>query len=282
MTLEDFLEANAQALNALKAELTSRARPALGFDLIEGGETGLMTSRAGGSVAWPVGRTLPLDRHGKAMHFLLQLNLAEFPALPDFPADGLLQVFLSNMVNEHAIIFRDGRFPREDRFPIVQGDGFALVYHPEGTPLVETAWERPKADYPITAEGYETTATALTLYSEEAMIPPDTNWHAQDIATKLHSLVQTHGDGGIDMYELTMHVFADSDPAGLQIGGYASPLQMDQRSVFEDARAYDRCVLNLTAFEGFDVPDMNFAILIGSGDLRARRFERSILIADTD
>ncbi|QIG54950.1 DUF1963 domain-containing protein [Altererythrobacter sp. BO-6] len=52
-------------------------------------------SRIGGYVWLPDGETWPLDREGKPMVFLAQVDFGELPPLPDYPTSGALQFFIS-------------------------------------------------------------------------------------------------------------------------------------------------------------------------------------------
>jgi uncharacterized protein YwqG len=51
-------------------------------------------SQLGGRAWWPKSRPYPLDRNGKPLFLLVQINFAEAPVLDPFPRSGLLQFFI--------------------------------------------------------------------------------------------------------------------------------------------------------------------------------------------
>lgn len=51
-------------------------------------------SYVGGHPFLPAGAQWPLGANGQVMHFVAQVNFAEVPPLPGFPASGLLQMFV--------------------------------------------------------------------------------------------------------------------------------------------------------------------------------------------
>ena len=58
---------------------------------------------------WPADRNYPRDERNRMLSFLLQLNFAEMPPLPDFPAEGLLQLFISCYHSpERAFVYTEG------------------------------------------------------------------------------------------------------------------------------------------------------------------------------
>ncbi|WP_162799461.1 DUF1963 domain-containing protein [Nocardioides sp. 616] len=58
------------------------------------GRPAAVDSYIGGHPYLPAGREWPLDEDGRPMHFVLQVNFAAVPQLPDFPGEGLLQFFV--------------------------------------------------------------------------------------------------------------------------------------------------------------------------------------------
>lgn len=53
-----------------------------------------LASRLGGTPWWPAARPYPLDRRGRPLLLLTQINFAEAPALEQFPSEGVLQLFI--------------------------------------------------------------------------------------------------------------------------------------------------------------------------------------------
>ncbi|WP_128891781.1 YwqG family protein [Erythrobacter sp. HKB08] len=81
--VEEFVEW--QAANELPAAFIETTGPA---PETRGG------NRIGGQVWLPEGTEWPVARDGKPMTFLAQIDFAELPPLPDYPASGVLQFFI--------------------------------------------------------------------------------------------------------------------------------------------------------------------------------------------
>lgn len=59
-------------------------------------ETALTNSKLGGVPFIPVGSEYPKNQEtGEGLHFLLQINFSEMPPIPDFPTEGILQIFIA-------------------------------------------------------------------------------------------------------------------------------------------------------------------------------------------
>jgi len=56
----------------------------------------VLASKILGMPYWEDGTPVPLDRHGKPLQLMAQLNLALVPRLPWFPAQGVLQFFIAD------------------------------------------------------------------------------------------------------------------------------------------------------------------------------------------
>ncbi len=74
-------------------------------------------SRIGGAVWLPEGASWPVDRSGKRMTFLAQIDFAEMPRLPDYPVSGVVQFFIA----------RDDLYGANFENP--QQSDFKVVYH---------------------------------------------------------------------------------------------------------------------------------------------------------
>ena len=69
-------------------------------------------SKFGGFPYWTKSEDFPRDEDGKPLYLLAQINFAEVPLLPDYPARGLLQIFVRgadlwglNMKSEDLLCF---------------------------------------------------------------------------------------------------------------------------------------------------------------------------------
>lgn len=241
----------------------------------------LVSSRLGGPVAWPAGVPIPTDGTGAPMVFVAQINFSGTHDLPDFPREGLLQLFLANDVSERGITFsREHR--RDGDYPLQNGAGFKLVFHRETEWLVETRYQLPQADYPIYHPEIQDEPKTITLGQAADQFPPMTHWQGSTIYERFEQLPEAE-DHLEELHELLCTDVWDAPlSTEFYLGGYASPLQLDQRRFFDEYRKYDTCVMNFGALPLLDLPDMNLAVLISRADLLAMRFDDTVLIADTD
>ena len=96
------------SLEPLRERLAATLRPAAYFSLADDAPATRTGSQMGGVPYWPEGRPWPVARRApnvpppldgrgaRLLRFLVQLALAEAPALPGLPRTGLLQVFISD------------------------------------------------------------------------------------------------------------------------------------------------------------------------------------------
>lgn len=82
----------------------------------------------------PLGMAYPRDRDGQPMQLLAQINFAEMPPLPDYPAEGIVQFFLSpgeSPAHVWGLLSYQGNpFDPDDYFDaMLQQDFFRVIYH---------------------------------------------------------------------------------------------------------------------------------------------------------
>jgi uncharacterized protein YwqG len=82
--------------------------------------TKLWESKVGGQPYLPKGQTWPTASDGRELFFLAQLNFSEIPALPPFPAQGMLQFFILDD-DLYGMNFDDGE----------NQDTFRVLFHPQ-------------------------------------------------------------------------------------------------------------------------------------------------------
>ena len=83
------------ALAPYQQGLEQTRRPVLRIDLQDFPEDEPRASKVGGSAWWPRGEARPLSADRAAMVLLAQINFAELPASDAYPANGLLQFFIT-------------------------------------------------------------------------------------------------------------------------------------------------------------------------------------------
>ena len=91
----------------------------------------LLASRVGGPLVWPANTASPVDQSKGELVFAFQINLKEVSGLGDFPSSGILQVFLSDSLLSRGICASPDYW-KPGYYPLRNGDGFQLVYHPVG------------------------------------------------------------------------------------------------------------------------------------------------------
>jgi len=217
------------------------------------------------------------------MFMAIQIDCADFTGLPDFPNSGLLQIFLASDVHERGITF-DREYLEKGDFPLHNGDGFQVVYHPRKSGLVETNYLVAPTKFPVNEGDIIKRPRKITFDSIQEILPVGSHWQA----TLLFDAVQSLGDPD-DFYiiqEMLSKEFGDYPLYGPSEfycwGGHASPMQLDQRLHFEEYRQYDRCLLNFGEMTGIDIPSLTLAILIRTKDLKSHKFDDVVLIASSD
>ncbi|MDO4878416.1 MAG: YwqG family protein [Neisseria sp.] len=102
-------------------EIRATARPSVRFTL-KAGSAELWDSKVGGNPYLPQGMEYPRNAEGQPMALLAQINFAQMPALPDYPAEGILQFFICD----------DGLMGMDfDNMVQHDGSGFRVIYHPQ-------------------------------------------------------------------------------------------------------------------------------------------------------
>lgn len=238
-------------------------------------------SRLGGPLAWPFGEPIPAAYSDTPMIFVAQINFEETNGLPEFPKGGLLQLFLANDINERGITFhRDYR--KDGDYPLRNGDGFKLVFHKDAETLVETQYQLSSANFPIYLPQIVSQPQTILFGDVVDQFPPMSHWQGSMIYQHFEHLPDAVNSPE-ELHELLgAEVWDEQLPTDFYLGGYACPLQSDQRRFFEEYRKFDTCVMNFGDLPLLNLPDMNLAILISKSDLLALRFDNTVLIADSD
>ena len=76
-------------------KISATLKPAATMSLVPQQELSLWQSKVGGQPYLPLETAYPKDSEGQPLALLAQINLAEMPALPDFPAQGILQFYIA-------------------------------------------------------------------------------------------------------------------------------------------------------------------------------------------
>ncbi len=207
-------------------------RPAVRFTL-EPGEPGIFESKAGGTPYLPHDMAWPLDANGAGLALLAQVDCASLNGLPDFPAAGLLQFFIS-WDDAWGLNFDDQ----------VTQTGFRVLYHEAVDPSVtaeEVEAKRPpkpeNADdwFPIFKNCY---ICFSPFPMEQGINEADPRFDAL-FAEKWNKLrPESPITGTWDMHKLVVERLRDYDAASQpgwnapyhQLGGYPYFTQEDPRN----------------------------------------------------
>lgn len=191
-------------------------------------------NRISGAVWLPDGAEWPLDRSGKRMTFLAQIDFAELPPLPDYPASGVLQFFIE----------RDDLYGANFEQP-GQGD-FTVVWHEttDGEGRFETGPQSSQGKYDDYSPLYEEAAlrgVALRAARAAPHRPSVDSWLIQRDAAMLPANDDTRAWDAI--YDHLDTSGAD-DFGTSHIGGHPEFTQSDWRAD-EPYQDVNRVLLNL-------------------------------------
>lgn len=280
MDKKAFIMKYSDELGSAKEQLQAKLRKLQFLEMTQEPTTG-SGSRLGGPLFWPRGEPIPTDSSGKPMILAAQINFEETKVLPDFPKSGLLQLFLANDINERGITFLR-EYRNDGDYPLRNGDGFKVVFHHDTNNLVETELQPPQVDYPICSPGLVSNPRKIRFSDATEQLPPMSHWQGSIIYERFDRLPEAENSFGDVFDVLSSETWDEQLPTRSYLGGYACPLQADQRRFFEEFQQYDTCIMNFGELPMLDLPDMNFAVLIAKANLLARQFEDTVMIADTD
>lgn len=177
---------------------------------------------------WPQGQDWPTDENGRPLFGLLQLNLAELPALANWPKHGILQFFLS-----------DDAFWGANPLNPLQQRNCRVVFHDVSTPATTTlindfSFLPTFEDLPL----QRNLCLAVTGEASEMPMPP------QDFRfeTMLQDIFDEFGN---DQWRLLGAYKKAIGTVGHRLGGYASFIQDDPRSAADDKQTSWELLLQL-------------------------------------
>ncbi len=238
--------------------------------------TGILDSKFGGLPYLPSNESLPLDKEGKPMRLLAQINCKDLAGLEEYPQEGMLQFYLTTN-------------PRWDESVVkyyVAVDEAVTAEMVAGR-VIEN-YENIDC-FPVEGEyGLE-----FTL-SEEAMSRDDNRLMAMfcQYFTKLSGTwISVPDDGGEEVYELFEGYCDDSYAGGHKVGGYNSAAQLPdyypyrESDAFIDVKADESPVLlfqmDSESKKNIMWGDLGVArFFIKRSDLKARKFENAYLVWD--
>jgi uncharacterized protein YwqG len=180
--------------------------------------SGLKSSKFGGYPWWPSNLDYPLDRKGKPLRLLAQINLSELPANNLLPTDGPLQFFIADQGNL-GLEYENKIRTLSDI--IDAPTEYRVFCHQDTTsPSVDT-----KSTFPITAKSTFpfTGEYSLNFHPNKSRVNP-MDYRFDEIIKNSEKL-----------HEATLErVFETFDTSGCKLGGYANFTQEDPRTLIKD------------------------------------------------
>lgn len=252
-----------EEIEEIKAWHASLALPAV--ELLPAPERPVTAAgtRIGGPVWLPDGEAWPADADGEPLEFVAQVDFAELPPLPDFPAAGLLQFFVG----------RDDLYGAEFDDP---GSGAARVlWRPDGPSGGRLHPPPTHAEGVSPWQRADVRAAGLSLAGQPAEhLPAASDWR---LDARLEGLLRRPG---LKEIEEMRHAGDDARPLRHHMGGHPAFTQYDFR---EPGRGddYDRTLLRLTSDGNLlwgDCGEANF--LVRRGDLLRRDFSSAVFYWD--
>ena len=233
-------------------------------------------SKFGGLPYLPANESLPLDKEGKPMRLLAQINCKDLVGLEEYPQEGMLQFYLTTN-------------PRWDESVVKYYETVDEAVTAEMVAgRVNENYDNSDC-FPVEAEyGLE-----FTL-SKEAMSRDDNRLMALfcQYFTKLSGTwISVPDDGGEEVYELFEGYCDDSYAGGHKVGGYNSAAQLPdyypyrESDAFIDVKADESPVLlfqmDSESKKNIMWGDLGVArFFIKRSDLKARKFEKAYLVWD--
>ena len=238
--------------------------------------TGILDSKFGGLPYLPSNESLPLDKEGKPMRLLAQINCKDLAGLEEYPPEGMLQFYLTTN-------------PRWDESVVKYYEAVDEAVTAEMVAgRINENYENSDC-FPVETEyGLE-----FTL-SKESMSRDDNRLMALfcQYFTKLSGTwISVPEDGGEEVYELFEAYCDDSYAGGHKVGGYNSAAQLPdyypyrESDAFIDVKADESPVLlfqmDSESKKNIMWGDLGVArFFIKRSDLKARKFENAYLVWD--
>lgn len=224
---------------ALKAELAKHPFPSVRIQARPGKPSTPWQSKFGGKPYWPKAMDYPRTPDGTPMYMIAQLNLAEMPALPGYPASGILQFFIAD---DEYMGLKLGQGLEETIRRNSDGSGSRVVFHRE---IVEdTAQLECNLPQVSEAEVMPLSAEYALSFTREDQLPLHTDHRFQQAVEPLGEI---HDD--------LMEKLWDESEATTQtrLGGYAYFTQDDPRYAMEPGEWLLLFQMDTDDTEGVDI-----------------------------
>ncbi len=219
-----FEKALAEIRAPLMEKLAATGRPVARITLERMTQDDALVSKLGGAPYWRADEELPRDAEGKPLVFLAQINFAEVPAIPGYPREGMLRLFIADNAthgNEYDTPIDDERRP-------AKATGFRALFVP--APLEEDA-SRLTGVVPSPTDYMPHTpsqpARMRFALGEEEISIGDAQFIKRIGVDPLEVIEQHAARIGVDESTLGSKLFESG--AGHKLGGYPYFTQTDPR-----------------------------------------------------
>lgn len=249
---------------AFRAWLAAQARPAAWLTPLPG-PAQPDGCRLGGPVWLAEGQNWPRSSQGQPMMFLAQIDFAALPALPGFPTDGVVQVFLPTDDDLFGMHPDDPGLGAGRIAVLARANGAGAVRHEN---LPDFDWTSQTSAFRRDPDRLDGVPLLPTLFTAQI----DSNqWQAEA------RLDGHRRRDGVEKWEDALEAAITADRLTHHAGGYPVFSQYDFRASGKH-EAYDTCLLHLTSddhVQWSDVGDAN--IMIPSDDLARGDYSRVML-----
>lgn len=275
--LED--EPSEELLSEYKRRLAELALPAVKLIPDPDAAVQPFSSRLGGPIWVPSGMSLPVGRRGEPLEFVAQINFAEIPQLPDYPEQGVLQLFIGHddLMGAH--------------FEAPNQGNFKLLWHPEELPNAQMLPPPsiPKPSSPSDIDYYTPFEDADIRLEGIALRPEMTTSAVPPMTLPADQLLD---ELNIDSWSsaisaLEKEYWKGADHIFHHVGGHPEFVQTDFRLITfkagdgddpaPDYKLYDRVLFRLTSDKYLMWGSVGEAVvMISRSDLIARDFSRAV------
>lgn len=230
----------------------------ISIEAVPSASLGIMQSKFAGPLYLPKGFNYPVDKDGRYMYPLAQINFSELPRLENYPGKGILEFYISN--NDIYGLNLDDR---------TKQDNFRILYFEDAD---ENNAEKDFRFLDDIAFEYAPIATQMKLNFSRAFDYAGTSdvRFNKNFGTNFYSWTESFGNKEEAIFDEMCDKFSNW---GNKIGGYADFTQGDPR---EDA--YEDWILLLQiASQGDDIMWGDYGIcnfFIHPADLQKRDFSR--------
>lgn len=175
------------------------------------------SSALGRILYWPAQQAWPCDENDRPLFGLLQLNLAELPAIPDLPTHGILQFF----VTDDAFWGANPLNPR-------QQDNYRVIYHDDPAPdqtelLADFSFLPLYEDLPLQRD----VCLAISGTLGDMPMPPQ-DYRFEETLGDIFDSLEDQKWNTLGAYKKAIGT------VGHRLGGYASFVQDDPRQATDD------------------------------------------------